>query len=57
MKGYPNDCTSFSSMLRVQEKISTGLGVLQFFTLNAWSFRSDNYASLWNKLDEQDKLM
>lgn len=57
MKGHPNDSTLISSMLRVQEKISTGLGVLQFFTLNAWSFRSDNYASLWNKLDEQDKLM
>ncbi|XP_070134941.1 putative fatty acyl-CoA reductase CG5065 isoform X2 [Drosophila bipectinata] len=42
-------------MLRVQEKISTGLGVLQFFTLNAWSFKSDNYASLWNKLNEEDK--
>ncbi|XP_017070392.1 putative fatty acyl-CoA reductase CG5065 isoform X3 [Drosophila eugracilis] len=44
-------------MLRVQEKISTGLGVLQFFTLNAWCFRSDNYASLWNKLNEEDKLI
>ncbi|XP_070066553.1 fatty acyl-CoA reductase 1-like [Drosophila virilis] len=42
-------------MLRVQEKISTGLGVLQFFTLNAWSFTSENYASLWNNLGEQDK--
>ncbi|KQS63159.1 putative fatty acyl-CoA reductase CG5065 isoform X2 [Drosophila erecta] len=44
-------------MLRVQEKISTGLGVLQFFTLNAWSFRSENYASLWNKLNEEDKAI
>lgn len=44
-------------MLRVQEKISTGLGVLQFFTLNAWCFRSDNYASLWTKLNEEDKAM
>ncbi|XP_034478610.1 putative fatty acyl-CoA reductase CG5065 isoform X3 [Drosophila innubila] len=42
-------------MLRVQEKISTGLDVLQFFTLNAWTFRSDNYASLWKKLGDQDK--
>jgi len=45
------------SMLRVQQKISTGLGVLQFFTLTAWTFRSDNYASLWNKLGDQDKAM
>ncbi|KRK00614.1 uncharacterized protein Dyak_GE11401, isoform C [Drosophila yakuba] len=44
-------------MLRVQEKISTGLGVLQFFTLNAWIFRSENYASLWNKLNEEDKAI
>lgn len=44
-------------MLRVQEKISIGLGVLQFFTLNAWSFTSENYASLWNNLGEQDKSM
>ncbi|XP_039481262.1 putative fatty acyl-CoA reductase CG5065 isoform X1 [Drosophila santomea] len=44
-------------MLRVQEKISTGLGVLQFFTLNAWIFRSENYSSLWNKLNEEDKAI
>ncbi|XP_017839780.1 putative fatty acyl-CoA reductase CG5065 isoform X2 [Drosophila busckii] len=42
-------------MLRVQEKISTGLSVLQFFTLNAWCFRSDQYASLWRNLSEQDR--
>ncbi|XP_032590860.1 putative fatty acyl-CoA reductase CG5065 isoform X2 [Drosophila grimshawi] len=44
-------------MLRVQEKISIGLGVLQFFTLNAWTFKSDHYASLWNNLNEQDKAI
>ncbi|XP_023179611.1 putative fatty acyl-CoA reductase CG5065 isoform X2 [Drosophila hydei] len=44
-------------MLRVQEKISTGLGVLQFFTLNPWVFKSDNYGSLWNNLGEQDKTI
>ncbi|XP_068147838.1 fatty acyl-CoA reductase 1 [Drosophila tropicalis] len=42
-------------MLRVQEKISTGLGVLQFFTLNAWCFRSEQYGSLWKNLNDQDK--
>ncbi|XP_034653710.1 putative fatty acyl-CoA reductase CG5065 isoform X3 [Drosophila subobscura] len=44
-------------MVRVQEKISTGLGVLQFFTLTAWSFRSELYCSLWNKLNEEDKAI
>ncbi|XP_015039178.1 putative fatty acyl-CoA reductase CG5065 isoform X4 [Drosophila pseudoobscura] len=44
-------------MVRVQQKISTGLGVLQFFTLTAWSFRSELYCSLWNKLNEEDKAI
>ncbi|TMW39749.1 hypothetical protein DOY81_015171 [Sarcophaga bullata] len=36
-------------------RIATGLEVLQFFTLHAWHFISDRYATLWDNLTEQDK--
>ncbi|XP_065369885.1 putative fatty acyl-CoA reductase CG5065 isoform X1 [Calliphora vicina] len=42
-------------MIKVQNKISTGLDVLQFFTLHAWSFKSDNYGALWKNLTAKDK--
>jgi alcohol-forming fatty acyl-CoA reductase len=33
-------------MLRVQQKISTGLDVLQFFTMRNWMFASDKFQAL-----------
>lgn len=44
-------------MIKLQNKISTGLEVLQFFTLHPWYFKSDNYASLWANLTPKDKEM
>ncbi|XP_039955032.1 putative fatty acyl-CoA reductase CG5065 isoform X2 [Bactrocera tryoni] len=44
-------------MVRVQNKISTGLDVLQFFTLHPWSFASDNFASLWRNLTTEDRAI
>lgn len=43
------------SMIRVQNRISVGLEVLQFFTMRAWYFKSDNYASLWDMLTDVDR--
>lgn len=42
-------------MIRVQNRISVGLEVLQFFTMRAWYFKSDNYASLWDMLTDVDR--
>ncbi|XP_030557717.1 putative fatty acyl-CoA reductase CG5065 isoform X5 [Drosophila novamexicana] len=42
-------------MIRVQNRISVGLEVLQFFTMRAWYFKSDAYASLWSMLTEADR--
>lgn len=33
-------------MVRVQQKISVGMDVLKFFTMNDWNFKSDNYFGL-----------
>ncbi|XP_043645558.1 putative fatty acyl-CoA reductase CG5065 isoform X3 [Drosophila teissieri] len=42
-------------MIRVQNRISVGLEVLQFFTMRAWFFKSDAYSSLWAMLNEADR--
>jgi len=42
-------------MIRVQNRISVGLEVLQFFTMRAWFFKSDAYSSLWAMLNESDR--
>ncbi|KAI8127244.1 putative fatty acyl-CoA reductase [Lucilia cuprina] len=42
-------------MVKIQNKIATGLEVLQFFTLHPWSFKSDNYGALWKNLTPKDK--
>ncbi|XP_067631169.1 putative fatty acyl-CoA reductase CG5065 isoform X2 [Eurosta solidaginis] len=44
-------------LVHVQNKISTGLDVLQFFTLHPWHFASENYASLWENLSEEDRVI
>lgn len=33
-------------MVQVQKKISVGMDVLKFFTMNNWTFKSDNFHSL-----------
>ncbi|XP_055374528.1 uncharacterized protein LOC129607522 [Condylostylus longicornis] len=42
-------------MLRVQNRVQIGLGVLQFFSMTHWKFRSDKYDQLWKKLNDTDK--
>ncbi|KAH8261118.1 hypothetical protein KR044_003608, partial [Drosophila immigrans] len=42
-------------MIRVQNRISVGLEVLQFFTMRAWYFKSDAYASLWEMMNGTDR--
>lgn len=39
------NCHNFS-MVQVQKKISVGMDVLKFFTMNNWTFKSDNFHSL-----------
>lgn len=42
-------------MCRVQQKVSDGLDLLQFFTTRAWDFKSNNFVSLPNGLTPEDK--
>ncbi|XP_051862046.1 putative fatty acyl-CoA reductase CG5065 isoform X1 [Drosophila albomicans] len=42
-------------MIRVQNRISVGLEVLQFFTMRAWFFKSDAYSSLWDMMNATDR--
>ena len=44
-------------MIRVQNKIATGLDVLQFFTMRKWEFKSTKYQSIFNRLSTKDKKM
>lgn len=42
-------------LIRVQKKIYVGLGVLQFFTTRNWSFRSENFKTIFENLSQQEK--
>ncbi|CAK1554852.1 unnamed protein product [Leptosia nina] len=42
-------------MLRVQEKISQGLEVLQYFTMRPWNFPCPNFESILTKLQPEDR--
>lgn len=42
-------------MIRVQNKISVGLEVLQYFTLREWDFRNKNAIALTGALDSDDQ--
>jgi alcohol-forming fatty acyl-CoA reductase len=44
-------------MLRVQEKISTGLDVLQFFTMRNWMFASDKFQALSKQTTPEEYKM
>ncbi|XP_055916268.1 uncharacterized protein LOC129949069 [Eupeodes corollae] len=44
-------------MIRIQNRISIGLDVLQFFTLREWNFRSQHYGNIWPKLQPEDQLI
>lgn len=44
-------------MCRVQQRISDGLDVLQFFTTRKWDFRFDRFISIFHELTPQDKKL
>lgn len=44
-------------MCRVQQRITDGLEVLQFFTTRAWDFRTERYFSLYKELTPEDQHM
>jgi fatty acyl-CoA reductase len=41
-------------MIKVQNKIATGMDVLKFFTMNDWNFKSDNYTGLVSLQDRDE---
>lgn len=45
----------FSSMVRVQNKVSMGLKVLQYYTTKRWEFKNVNMTKLYNSMDDRDK--
>jgi fatty acyl-CoA reductase len=42
-------------MVRLQRKIHDGLGLLQFFTVRQWIFKSSNFLNLTNDMTEEEK--
>lgn len=44
-------------MCRVQQKISDGLGVLQFFTTRQWDFRSERFFSIFKEMTPMDQQL
>lgn len=42
-------------MVRVQNRISVGMEVLQYFTMRGWNFTNTNTINLINDLNEDDK--
>lgn len=44
-------------MIRVQNKISTGLEVLQFFTMRNWTFLSDKFKALNKEMTPEEYKM
>ncbi|CAO1365920.1 unnamed protein product [Diamesa hyperborea] len=42
-------------MIRIQKRIFIGLFVLQYFTTRRWSFSSDNFKAVFNKLTPEEQ--
>lgn len=45
------------SMVRIQDRISQGLEVLQYFTMRSWNFPCPNFDSIPEKLIEKEREM
>lgn len=41
--------------MRIQDRISKGLKVLQYFTMRPWSFPCPNYDAIKDKLNEEEQ--
>ncbi|XP_059055271.1 putative fatty acyl-CoA reductase CG5065 [Achroia grisella] len=44
-------------MVRIQDRISQGLEVLQYFTMRPWTFPCPNYDALQTKLNDEEKVI
>jgi len=44
-------------MRRVQQKIATGMEVIQFFTMRDWDFDSTNFKQVFDSMDADDREM
>ncbi|XP_052752502.1 putative fatty acyl-CoA reductase CG5065 [Galleria mellonella] len=44
-------------MVRIQDRISQGLDVLQYFTMRPWTFPCPNYDSLQTILNDEEKII
>lgn len=44
-------------MVYVQKKISVGMDVLKFFTMNNWDFNSDNFQNLTGEQSKSERVM
>lgn len=44
-------------LVRIQERISQGLQVLQYFTMRPWNFSCDNFESIKEKLNEEEQIV
>jgi fatty acyl-CoA reductase len=44
-------------MVRLQNRISLGLEVLQYFTTREWHFQNENILRLEESLSEEDRLL
>lgn len=44
-------------MLHVQRKIAIGMEVLEFFTMNDWNFKSDNFFNLVRTQSKEEYIM
>lgn len=47
----------FSSMVRIQKRISVGLEVLQYFTTREWIFHNNNLLIMFGEMSPKDKEM
>lgn len=43
------------SMVRIQDRISQGLQVLQYFTMRPWNFPSQNYDAICEILNKEER--
>ncbi|KOB73849.1 putative fatty acyl-CoA reductase, partial [Operophtera brumata] len=58
---YPNgDITTNATlhdMIRIQDRISKGLDVLQYFTMRSWNFPCPNYEGIRSKLSQEERVI
>ena len=43
-------------MMKVQKRIAIGMDVLQFFSMQKWHFKQDNFHALNNHFEDENEL-